>query len=198
MASSIPLRILTARDLQTEAILVPAFTLINDSYNERQDLAEGSLPRYPSPESFLQDLGPDGLCAIVQDTGSHNIPVAVVIAKRWKGRSDLDNSDDGTCREYEIGPAASRNGSEYRGRGLISRCLQAISSRLLSQVEGPVCLWVKVVEETYGSYWARRGFVQYGERYVIPVGEWHRSRAYTLVDMKKDVEREGVTEGMGR
>jgi len=31
--------------------------------------------------------------------------------------------------------------------------------------------------------------VQCGASYVIPVGEWHRDRAYTLVDMVKEISR---------
>ena len=192
--TSLPLRILTAQDLAHDTVLLPAFSLINNSYNERQDLEDGSLPRYPDAEALLQDVGDDSLCAIIQDTSveAENIPVAVVIVKRWRGRQGESFVDAGRVwRDYEIGPAVTLNLPAYRGRGLISRCISALSSRLLSQVEGPVYLWVKVVEEIYAGYWARRGFEQVGERYVIPVGEWHSKRAYTLVDMRKEVSREG-------
>ncbi|EXJ54524.1 hypothetical protein A1O7_09864 [Cladophialophora yegresii CBS 114405] len=193
--SPLVLRVLTAPELWSDAVLVPTCTLINESYKGRE--SEGLLDRYPSAEDFARDLDTDGLCAVIQDSRHENRPVAVVVAKRWKGRrKDVDDDDDratapdaGT-RDWEIGPAASRSLPEYRGRGLVERCLQGLSARLLAQVtEGPVRLWVKVVEEFYAAYWARKGFVQCGASYVIPVGQWHRDRAYTLVDMVKEISR---------
>jgi hypothetical protein len=196
MASShLALRVLTAPELWSDAVLVPTCTLINESYKGRE--AEGLLDRYPSAEDFARDLDADGLCAVIQDSRLENWPVAVAVAKRWKGRrkddgggGDRATAPDTGTRDWEIGPAASRSLPEYRGRGLIERCLQGLSARLVARVtEGPVRLWVKVVEEFYAAYWARKGFVQCGASYVIPVGEWHRDRAYTLVDMVKEISR---------
>ncbi|KAL6248378.1 hypothetical protein RBB50_004633 [Rhinocladiella similis] len=188
MASQLFLRVLTASELQNDDVLVPALELINASYKERE--AEGLLDRYSSPEVFLQDIGTDGLCAIVQDREKNNLPGAVAVAKQWKGQRDQSMSrTDG--RDWEIGPAASRNLPQYRQKGLIERCLQSLSVRLLDQAgDGTVRLWVMVVEELYSTYWARRGFEQYGSSYVVPVGEWHRDRSYTLIDMKKEISRE--------
>ncbi|OAP62528.1 hypothetical protein AYL99_04733 [Fonsecaea erecta] len=204
MASSyLALRVLTASELWSDTVLVPTYTLINESYKERE--SEGLLDRYPSAEEFARDLDVDGLCAVIQDSRHENRPVAVAVAKRWKGRRKDDNDDDNDnsatapdarTRDWEIGPVASRSLPQYRGRGLIERCLQGLSARLVAQVtEGPVRLWVKVVEEFYAAYWARKGFMQYGESYVIPVGEWHRDRAYKLVNMVKEVSRS--TDGAG-
>ncbi|ETI20613.1 hypothetical protein G647_08651, partial [Cladophialophora carrionii CBS 160.54] len=194
--SHLDLRVLTAPELWNDAVLVSTCLLINESYKGRE--SEGLLDRYPSAEDFARDLGVDGLCAVIQDSRRENRPVAVAVAKRWKGRrkdDDDDDDDDATApdagtRDWEIGPAASRSLPEYRGRGLVERCLQGLSARLVAQVtEGPVRLWVKVVEELYAAYWARKGFVQCGASYVIPVGEWHHNRAYTLVDMVKEISR---------
>jgi hypothetical protein len=206
MASShLALRILTAPELWSDTVLVPTCTLINESYKGRE--SEGLLDRYPSAEDFARDLGADGLCAVIQDSRLENRPVAVAVAKRWKGRRKDDDGDgdgsghratapDAGTRDWEIGPAASRSLPEYRGRGLIERCLQGLSARLVARVtEGPVRLWVKVVEELYAAYWARKGFVQCGASYVIPVGEWHRDRAYTLVDMVKEISRSADAAG---
>ncbi|KAJ9603325.1 hypothetical protein H2200_012103 [Cladophialophora chaetospira] len=193
MASHLAIRVLTAQQLRHDEVLLPACVLINKSYNERE--SEGLLDRYPSPEDFLADLGSDGLCAIIQDGQNERLPVAIAATKRWKGRrKDQDaNSNDEGIRDWEIGPAASRSSPQYRGRGLIEQCLQALSARLLIEVrDKPVRLWVKVVEEMYAKYWARKGFEQYGSSYVIPVGEWHRDRAYTLVDMVKEISRTEV------
>jgi GNAT superfamily N-acetyltransferase len=195
MASShLALRVLTATELWGDAVLVPTCTLINESYKERE--SKGLLDRYTSAEDFARDLDADGLCAVIQDSRHENRPVAVAVAKRWKGRrKDDDDYDcatapDAGTRDWEIGPVASHSLPEYRGRGLIERCLQGLSALLVAQVtEGPVRLWVKVVEEFYAAYWARKGFVQCGASYVIPVGEWHRDRAYTLVDMVKEISR---------
>ncbi|OCT48534.1 hypothetical protein CLCR_04353 [Cladophialophora carrionii] len=192
-APHLALRVLTAPELWSDAVLVPTCALINESYKGRE--SEGLLDRYPSAEDFARDLGVDGLCAVIQDSRHENRPVAVAVAKRWTGRRKDDDDDRATAldagtRDWEIGPAASRSLPEYRGRGLVERCLQGLSARLIAQVnEGPVRLWVKVVEELYAAYWARKGFVQCGASYVIPVGEWHRDRAYTLVDMVKEISR---------
>src|ERR1700744_3959147 len=132
MALHLSLRILSIRELRNDEILVPTFVLINESYKEHE--GEGVADRFPTPEDFLQDLEVDGLCAIIQDSEKSNLPVAVVVAKRWKGRQDEANIG-AHARDWEIGPAASRNLPQYRKRGLIERCLQGISPILLDRAE---------------------------------------------------------------
>lgn len=190
MASSLQLRVLSAQDLKIDEVLAPTCLLINQSYNERE--SEGLLDRYSSPAEFLNDLGTDGLCAIIIDSGKGNVPVAVAVAKRWKERqkdsATASSSNDDDVQDWEIGPAASYNRPEYRRKGLMDRCLQSLEARLLSQSQkGSVRLWVKTVEDMYAGYWGRKGFEQCGASYVIPVGEWHRDRSYTLVDMVKEI-----------
>jgi hypothetical protein len=196
MAAALSLRVLTTQELADDKALLPLVVMINEAYNRaEEEYAEGPVTaRYLGPAALLEDLGSDGLCVLISDTSKDNTPVAVAGAKRWKGPQGMSNPNkDG--REWEITPVAVSSHPEYRKRGLVDQCLKPLYTRLLERVEdGEVKLWVKVVEDLLSEYWSRKGFKQVGPQWFIPIGQWHKSRGFTLIDMLKEISQSEVRE----
>lgn len=196
MEAALSLRVLTTQELADDKALPPLVIMINEAYKRAEEQYAGGpvTARYLGPAALLEDLASNGLCVIIFDTSKGNTPVAVAGAKRWKGSQGMGNPDkDG--REWEITPVAVSSNPEYRKRGLVDQCLKALYTRLLERVEdGTVRLWVKVVEDLLSEYWARKGFKQVGPQWFIPIGEWHRNRGFTLIDMLKEISQNEVRE----
>ncbi|KIW99901.1 uncharacterized protein Z518_10829 [Rhinocladiella mackenziei CBS 650.93] len=188
MASLLPLRILSSKELQHEhTLLTSLLDMINEAYKEREE--EGSISRFPDSNAMLAELGDDGLYAVVQDPGKGNIPVAVVGITRWKRDNNWADTS-GDCYDWEISPAASRNEPPYRRQGLVDRCLTALSNTLLERSSGKeVRLWMKVVENLLGEYWKKKGFEQVGPQWIIPKGKWHKDLEFILIDMCKKIPK---------
>lgn len=187
MATGLSVRVSTIQELAGDEFLRPLIQMINETYGAALEGVEDMLDRYSGSDDFLQELGMDGLCAFVLDSSSNNRIVAVVGAKRWKGyRNNGNPHNDG--RDWEIGPAASHKDPQYRKKGLVDRCLQALYTRLLTQAEtGPVRLHMTVLEDVNAEYWKRKGYKQDGERWLIPKGRWHKIYEYVVIDMIKEI-----------
>lgn len=195
MAVALSLRVLTTQELADDKALLPLVIMINEAYKRAEEVyAEGPVTaRYLGPAALLEDLGSDGLCVLISDPSKDNTPVAVAGAKRWIPQGMGNPNKDG--REWEITPVAVFSHPEYRKRGLVDQCLKALYPYLLERVEdGPVRLWIKVVEDLLSEYWARKGFKQVGPQWFIPIGQWHRSRGFTLIDMLKEISQSEVSE----
>jgi hypothetical protein len=191
MATSLSVRVLTTQELAGDASLLPLIDMINQVYGAGlEGVAEDILDRYSGSDDLLQELGTEGLCAFVLDSSNDNRPVAVAGVKRWKGyRNNGNPHNDG--RDWEIGPAASHRDPQYRKKGLVDRCLQALYTHLLTQTEtGPVRLHMTVLEDVNAEYWKRKGYKQDGERWLIPKGRWHKLYEYVVIDMLKEISHE--------
>lgn len=196
METNLALRVLTTQELAKDPSLLPLIQMINETYGTNLEDPEDMHDRYSESDELLQELGPDGICAFVLDCGKNNSPVAVVGAHRWKGhRTNGNPNDDG--RDWEIGPAASHRNPQYRKKGLVERCLQALYARLLAQAEaGPVRLHMTVLEDLNAEYWKRKGYKQDGERWLIPKGRWHKLHEYIVIDMLKEISPSEVRYGL--
>jgi hypothetical protein len=192
MALELSLRILTAEELKVEQTLcIPLVSMINEAYSKRE--GEGLLSRFSDPDAIWKELGNNGLCVILQDPEHGDIPVAVAGAKRWKkGGCGEGGGED--LREWEISPVATRINPSYRKKGLVDRCLAVLYSALLERVEEgqKLKLWVQVVENYYGDYWRRKGYNQVGPEWIIAKGVWHKDYGFTLIDMCKNIQRDGI------
>lgn len=191
METNLALRVLTTQELGKDPCLLPLIQMINETYSTNLEDPDHINDRYAEADELLQELGPDGICALILDctNGKNNSPVAVAGVHRWKGNRNNGNlkfEDDG--RDWEIAPAASLRDPKYRKKGLVDRCLQALYTRLLAQVEaGPVRLHMVVLEDLNAEYWKRKGYKQDGERWLIPKGRWHKLHEYVVIDMLKEI-----------
>lgn len=189
MATQFSLRVLTARELAGDTVLGPLVVMINEVY--KHDLDDGYLDRFSDVNELIESLGESGICAVVQDSWNKGHPIAMVGAKPWPEKGDsaiLDSKFGGL--DWELSPAASHVSPEYRSKGFVERCVGALQDRLLQMSGGAtVSLWVSVAIELERNikYWQRRGFEQIGDTRIVPVGQWHLSKSFNLVDMKKEV-----------
>ncbi|KAK5059938.1 hypothetical protein LTR84_009821 [Exophiala bonariae] len=187
MATSLLLRVLTTQELAADKSLVPLVNMINNVYGRGLEGVEDLIDRYSGSDALLDDLGTEGLCAFMLDTSQNLRPVAVVGAKRWKGYRNRGNPYD-NGGDWEIGPAASDGDPQYRKKGLVDQCLEALYTRLLAgEQAGTVRLRMTVLEDVNAPYWRRKGYEQDGERWVIPRGRWHKLFEYTVIDMVKEI-----------
>lgn len=187
MATQLLLRALTTQELANDMSLLPLIDMINEIYTENLEGVQDIIDRYSGPNEFLKDLGTDGLCAFLLDPSKDNRPVAMAAVKRWKGYRGSGSPHNGGM-DWEVGPVASHRDTQYRKKGLVDRCLEALYSRLLAQAQtGTVRLHMTVLEVPNAPYWRRKGYQQDGERWEIPPGEWHKVDGYTVVDMLKEI-----------
>jgi hypothetical protein len=189
MALKLSLRVLTSNELKLEqSLCISLVEMINKAYCTRE--GEGSLCRFPDLDAMWNEMGDDGIFVILLDLEHGDAPVAVAGAKRWKKQiSAAEGMKD--LSEWEISPLATRTDPSYRKKGLVDCCLPALYDALLERTEKvqELRLWVQVVEDYYADYWGRKGYSQVGGRSIIPKGEWHEHREFTLVDMCKTVRK---------
>lgn len=188
MATQFSLRVLTARELAGDNVLGPLVVMINEVY--MHDADDGYLDRFSDANELIESLGESGICAVVQDSWKDGLPIAMVGAKPWPEKADsaTSNSTFGVL-DWELSPAASRVSPEYRSKGFVERCVGALQDRLLQTSGGAtVSLWVSVAIELERNvrYWQRRGFEQIGDTRIVPIGQWHLSKSFNLIDMKKE------------
>lgn len=108
--------------------------------------------------------------------------------------------------DWEVKVCASTNDPRYRGRGLITHCVDALVAELRRQQAAmrdaksksesadsrahlPIKLWSTSLEGTGSTeYWIRRGFVKVGEAEVAPTGTWMSTRDIAICTLTKMVE----------
>ncbi|KIW13173.1 hypothetical protein PV08_08360 [Exophiala spinifera] len=182
------LRVFDPKDLHDQPLLLSRLmVMLNDAYSEID--APDSFPRVSTPDALWEEFGPDGICAIIQDSANDDIPVAIAGAKRWHKQALGDGIDE-PRNEWEVSAVASQNDLRYRRRGLVDRCLNVLRERLLQKFPRQcVCLWVRAESGIRVDYWRKKGFVVVGEPWTIPVGEWHRDLSFTGVTMRKTISR---------
>ncbi|KIV92515.1 hypothetical protein PV10_03806 [Exophiala mesophila] len=189
MATQFSLRVLTTRELLGDSILEPLLVMINEVYKHDGD--DGFLDRFSGVNDLTESLGEFGICAVVQDMWNKQLPIAMVGAKPWPEKAHPTAFDSQLgCLHWQIGPAASEVSPEYRSKGFVEQCLAALQDRLLQMSSGnSISLWVSVAIELDRNirYWKRRGFEQIGDPRIVPIGQWHLSKSFNLVDMKKEV-----------
>lgn len=192
MSGRYSLRVLTAKEVDADDILQPLVIMINEAYKHFDDGED--LPRYSDARDLATELGEHGLCAVIQDSCKEDLPIAVAAAKPWQPKDGRIGSGqlEPEGYQWEIGPAASRSDQEYRQKGFVEQCVSALQKRLLEMTgRKAIRLWITAAQEISRNvlYWQRRGFERVGDTRTVPIGQWHRSKSYTLVDMKKDVDR---------
>lgn len=101
---------------------------------------------------------------------------------------------------WEVKLCASSEDLQYRGRGLITRCLDELVARLRSRQitmrslgdpkgDLPIKLWSTSLEGTGNTeYWLRRGFKRAGEADLAPQGTWTSTRDISISTLWKMVE----------
>lgn len=101
--------------------------------------------------------------------------------------------------EWEISTCATADGAQYRGKGLMTKCVDALIEHLRflqkqlresGDPRGglPIHLWVTaLVGSPNPSYWARRGFVNDGPPDAAPKGMWTSLSAFEIQTMKKEL-----------
>lgn len=107
-----------------------------------------------------------------------------------------------TAWDWEVKLCASTNDPRYRGRGLITHCIDMLVAELRRQqtvmrgsqstdprADLPIKLWSTSLEGTGNTeYWIRRGFVKVGEAEVAPAGTWMSTRDITICTLAKVIE----------
>src|SRR5262245_15643685 len=142
MAASLQPRVVTGANLPGEKeLLATVQALVNKCYNPQQ--CETMKPRYHSPDEIYQEIGEDGFLVAIVDPTAGGAAVAAAGVKRW--RTTTPRIENGIWyQNWEIGPAATLNTPEYRKKGLIDRCLQALYDSLLErEPEARIKLWIK-------------------------------------------------------
>ncbi|KIX10433.1 uncharacterized protein Z518_01515 [Rhinocladiella mackenziei CBS 650.93] len=189
MASNLLLRVFTADDLRNEEeLLVALLDMVNKTYRSHHE--EGIISRFATSDEIWRELGEDGQCAVIQIPERGGLPVAMACAKRWKSHAEEEHPV-GETNDWEIGPVASRNDSQYRKKGLADRCLIALydAARSRSGEKKFVRFWVRLIENRVADYWRKKGFVQVGPRWLIPKGEWHKEKEFVMIHMCKEILR---------
>lgn len=99
--------------------------------------------------------------------------------------------------EWEISTCAVPNDPQYRGQGLITKCVDALTEHLRLRQEQmratgdprgglPIHLWVTaLVGSPNPAYWARRGFTNEGGPDKAAVGMWTATKEFEIQTMKR-------------
>ena len=95
-----------------------------------------------------------------------------------------------TGRSYEIGGVATLPELATRGKGLATKCIQALEKATSDLHDGDdILLWLHTAEHQNGPYWRRRGFENVFVE-MKPVGYWGCFEPFEFVTMVKRVRRE--------
>lgn len=101
---------------------------------------------------------------------------------------------------WEVKLCSSSDEPQYRGRGLMIRCVDALIAQLKSQQASmrdlcdptgdmPIKLWITSLDGTGNTeYWIRRGFAMVGEADIAPAGMWTSTRDISISTLSKVVE----------
>lgn len=202
-------RIFQPTSTELHAMLPELTVLINDAFagQDRSSykdevMFEGN--RMDSEDQLIAELGDQGMAAIAFDTTSElHAPVAIACVKPWKGKLiDLWHKQHGAVHardsytpgpnDWEVATCVSKRSPQYRGKGLVVQCLDAVYGHLrqIRELSGqPITLWITALEGVGNvEYWHRRGFSRYGAVDDAPVGLWGARCPFQIGTLKKDLD----------
>jgi len=143
-------------------------------------------------ENFLRAL------AVTKQQQGEATDIVAVADVHAKVFGDSSKSSEATS-DWEVKTCASCDDPVYRGKGLITHCIDALIKRFLAELRKsddgrshvsatPIKLWLSTREGYNSQYWTRRGFVT--ERVdVAPIGVWGSIEEFKIVTLTKTIPR---------
>ncbi|KAH7412091.1 hypothetical protein DE146DRAFT_642217 [Phaeosphaeria sp. MPI-PUGE-AT-0046c] len=190
--------------------------LINNAFRRSKlpdpDKWDLDRPRFPTNESYYEQLGEEAVVALIFD---HNIfnnscehheqaseheegkfsgkVIACAAAVPWKGGW----AKEGAGKEvgWEIKAVAVHEDPNYLHKGLAVKAMKALEEYLVEDPKvkksvaqkGGMTLWLLVAECINGVYWRKRGYHEV-RRNTEGAGTWGCKTSFDLVVYCKDVE----------
>ncbi|KAF1965571.1 hypothetical protein BU23DRAFT_545724 [Bimuria novae-zelandiae CBS 107.79] len=177
-------KLFTPTNLKSRPALVDdIIDLINDAFvrsklPEPDKWEDPTRKRFPTRESYLEALGPDGIIFAIFDEDKI-VPVAGAVL--WEG--GWRKKGAGVEEGWEVKAVAVHSDAKYLHQGLAVQLYAALEDISLNKkrtrsTQGCVTLWILAAECINGPYWRKRGAGGYREvrKETCGVGTWGLSK----------------------
>lgn len=167
-------------------------SIVNEGYrHEDLERWEGSKPRLATPSALFNEIGHDGLFAVLYDPQDDITPIACAAARKWT--VDREGYAAHGEKGWELVTVTTH--PNWLRRGLAARCVNAVVEELVNQARNnekwetgeKLQIWAQSVECKTGAFWRKQEWVEV-RSYEKPVGHWGSKCGYRLLVLLKEYD----------